>query len=198
MRYGNGVQMADKSLKDKAIDIKGKKYVLVADRIIYFNENYQDGTIETKILSDLDADRVVIKAIVKPDVTNPQRRFIGHSQAVWGDGYINKSSAIENCETSAIGRALALMGIGVIDSVASVDEINKAQVTEKIQELRPNWVKEIGDILDGKGITDPQDKQKLVKILSGDEPLNSSAQARIKKEIVQAQSDTLKEIILGA
>lgn len=188
--------MSDKSLKSKAIDIKGKAYVQVADRILYFNETYPQGKIETRILSELQADRVVIKAVVTPDTDKPERRFVGHSQAVWGDGYINKTSAIENCETSAIGRALGLMGIGVIDSVASVDEINKAQVTQKQQEIQPSWVKEIGDVLDGKGITEPADKQKLIKILSNGEPLNTSALARIKKEIVQAQSDTLKTIIL--
>ena len=37
----------DKSLKDKAIDIKGKKYVLVSDRVLYFNENYPNGCIQT-------------------------------------------------------------------------------------------------------------------------------------------------------
>jgi len=190
--------VADKSLQSKAIDIKGKKYVLVADRIIYFNENYTNGSIVTKILSDLDADRVVIKAIVTPHLEEPARRFVAHSQAVWGDGYINKASAIENCETSAVGRALALIGIGVIDSVASVDEINKAEAQTKTQDLLPTFVKEVGDILDGKGITEASDKQKLIKVLSNGEPLNSSGLARIKKEIIGAQSDTLKEIILGA
>lgn len=123
--------MSSKNLEDKAVNIKGKKYVLVSDRIIYFNETYPNGTIETAILSDITADRVVVKAVVVPDVSNPDRFFVGHSQALWGEGYINKSAAIENCETSAVGRALAMLGIGVIDSIASVDEITKAQNTEK-------------------------------------------------------------------
>lgn len=113
--------MADKSLKTKAIDIKGKQYVLVSDRILYFNEHYT-GSITTELLSQPSDELVVIKATVMVD----GRSFTGHSQAKWGDGYINKTSALENCETSAVGRALAMMGIGVIDSVASVDEINKA------------------------------------------------------------------------
>ena len=37
----------DKSLKNRAIDIKGKKYVLVSDRVLYFNENYPNGSIQT-------------------------------------------------------------------------------------------------------------------------------------------------------
>jgi hypothetical protein len=70
---------------------------------------------------------VVMKATITPDVDNPTRIFTGFSQATWGDGYINKTAAMENCETSAVGRALGMMGIGVIDSIASADEYNKAQ-----------------------------------------------------------------------
>lgn len=115
----------DKSLKNKAIDIKGKQYVLVSDRILYFNENYVDGSITTELVSQPSDELVVIKATVRPNTSD--RAFTGYSQAKWGDGYINKTSALENCETSAVGRALAMMGIGVIDSIASVDEIKKAE-----------------------------------------------------------------------
>jgi hypothetical protein len=44
----------------------------------------------------------VVKAIVIPDMENPDRCFTGYSQAKWGDGYINKTSALENAETSAV------------------------------------------------------------------------------------------------
>ena len=113
-------------LKDKAVDIKGKKYVLVSDRVIYFNETYKDnGSITTELVSAPEAKHIIIKATVSPD---GKRLFTGYSQAVIGDGYINKTAALENAETSAVGRALAMMGIGVIDSIASVDEIKKATV----------------------------------------------------------------------
>jgi len=117
--------MSDKSLKDKAIDFKGKKYVLVADRINFFNDNYPSGYIETVMISDPTSPTIIIKACVTPDEAFRHRFFTGHSQAVIGEGYINKTSALENAETSAVGRALAMMGIGVIESVASIDEINK-------------------------------------------------------------------------
>lgn len=106
------------------VDIKGKEYVLVKDRIIAFNETFKMGSISTELLSPYDSDLIVIKATVRPD-SSETRLFTGHSQARVGDGYINKTSALENAETSAVGRALAMMGIGVIDSIASVDEINK-------------------------------------------------------------------------
>ena len=98
------IEKADKQLKDKAIDFKGRQYVLISDRVNFFNDNYPQGSITTKLLSAPDADLVVFKATVMPDIAI-QRRFVGHSQAKWGEGYINKTSALENAETSAVGRA---------------------------------------------------------------------------------------------
>lgn len=115
-----------KDLKEKAIDIKGKKYVLAKDRVIYFNDTYKNGCIKTKLVSKSEDKQVIVKAYIYPDMENPERYFTGYSQAVIGEGYINKTSALENAETSAVSRALAMMGIGVLDSIASVDEINKA------------------------------------------------------------------------
>lgn len=124
--------MSDKSLKSKAITIKNSNYVLVSDRIIYFNETYPNGCIKTALVSQPSADRVVVKAQVIPNIEVIDRYFTGYSQAIWGEGMVNKTSALENAETSAVGRALAMMGIGVIDSIASVDEMKKAGVTEGV------------------------------------------------------------------
>jgi len=119
-----------KDLKDKAIKIQGKAYVLVSDRILYFNEAHPKGSITTELLSDPASDTIVIKATVQ---RGDGATFTGHAQEKVGEGYINKTSALENAETSAVGRALAMMGIGVIDSIASVDEINKANNRSKYQ-----------------------------------------------------------------
>ena len=124
-------------LKDKAIDIKWKKYVLVSDRVLYFNQNYPNGCIQTT--RETIWDKEIIKAVVCPDCDKPNRVFTWYSQATWGDGFINKTSALENAETSAVGRALAFMWIWVIDSIASVDEINKAENTAKSQTKKPTY-----------------------------------------------------------
>lgn len=118
--------MSDKQLKNKAVKIQGKDYVLVSDRILYFNENYENGSIHTELLTDPGNELIVIRATVFPDASNYHRKFTGYSQERVGEGFINKTSALENAETSAVGRALAMMGIGVIESIASADEINKA------------------------------------------------------------------------
>ena len=118
------------NLNNKAIDIKGKKYVLVSDRVLAFNELYRNGSIITELISPVDSERVVVKATVTPDVTI-NRSFTGYSQAVIGQGMVNTTAALENAETSAVGRALGMMGIGVLDSIASADEMNKSLNAEK-------------------------------------------------------------------
>ena len=116
----------ERSLKAAAVDIKGKQYVLVADRVVYFNEAYPNGAIQTeKLQSDVDK-QVIVKATVYPDIDKPTRYFTGYSQTIMGQGMVNSTAALENAETSAVGRALAFMGIGVIESIASADEMNKA------------------------------------------------------------------------
>lgn len=119
--------MTDKSLKDKAIDIKGKDYVMVKDRILYFNETYPNGKIETQLVSD--GDKIVVKAKVTPDCEKLERYFTGISASNPNKG-IEAQVPHEVAETSAVGRALAMMGIGVIDSVASVDEMRKTSIAQ--------------------------------------------------------------------
>jgi hypothetical protein len=158
----------DKTLKSKAISIKGKSYVQVKDRIIFFNENYPNGSIQTKMWSRGDIIRV--KAYVIPDVSNEHRVFNGFSESVRGGEGVDKTSAIENCETSAVGRALAMMGIGVLDSVASADELRKAGVSdnEPASEKQINYINNLCTnrallpdvVLKRMGITEPEKMTK--------------------------------------
>lgn len=124
--------MSDIQLKDKAIDIKGKQYVQVKDRVSYFNAVYPNGCITTEIISD-ESGVVVIKATATPDYATPSRIFTGIS-ASNPSKTIEKMSPYEVAETSAVGRALAFMGIGVIDSIGSADEMVKAGVVSKTEE----------------------------------------------------------------
>jgi len=112
--------------KLKTIDIQGKEYVQVSERIKYFNENYKEGSISTEI-KKIDENSVLIKAIVIPDVKeNGVRVFTGHAFEKSSGSYINKTSHIENAETSAVGRALGMMGIGIDACVASYEEVSTA------------------------------------------------------------------------
>ena len=114
----------------KKIQIHGKDYVMVKDRIIHFNEEYPNGCIQTKLIDRIDGtdypNIVIFEATVIPDVDKPERFFTGHAEEEIGSSQINKTSALENCETSSIGRALGCMGIGVEESFASGDEVANA------------------------------------------------------------------------
>ena len=96
--------------------------------------------IQTKMLSEVGSKMVVFMAKVTPKADKPDRYFTGYSQAKWGDGRVNQTAALENAETSAVGRALGFMGIGVIESVASADEMRKAGVGQELDHMEKQLV----------------------------------------------------------
>ena len=112
----------------KTIDIKGKDYVPVTERLIYFKKRYPDWRIITEIIK-LDQQFVLMKASVidSEGIT----RTTAHAYEKENSSFINKTSYIENCETSAVGRALGIMGIGIDTSLASADEVANAVKNQK-------------------------------------------------------------------
>lgn len=146
--------MADKQLKDKAMKIKGKDYVQVKDRILYLSEKHPDAySIDTEYQYFPEQRMWVVKAYLLIGAN----RYTGLAQEVESDDYkqVNHTSALENCETSAVGRACAMAGIGVLDSIASVDEINKAnnQSTRKpASEKQMKWMMDEAAKKAGQGV----------------------------------------------
>jgi len=111
--------------KFKTINIRGKSYVEVKERVKYFRQEskYENWTIATEFPL-LDSAQCMCKATVAD--TSGRVIATGHAHEIQANGNINKTSYIENCETSAVGRALAIMGIGVDDSMASAGEVADA------------------------------------------------------------------------
>lgn len=134
------------------ISIKGKDYVLVKDRIIAFNEMYPNGSIITRIIRD-DENSVVVTASACPDVANGDRIFIGHSEA-YREGSMG-NVPVEVAETSAVGRALGMMGIGVIEGIASADEMVKAQ--KPMAKATDAQIKLLKNLFPQKGKNTPND-----------------------------------------
>ena len=116
-----------KGLIMKSVDIKGKPYIEVNERIKYFRENYKNWSLTSEIIS-LENGVCVIKATVKDE--NEIVKATGFAYEKEGSTFINKTSYIENCETSAWGRALGNLGIGIDTSIASAEEVKNAMLNQ--------------------------------------------------------------------
>lgn len=103
------------------VSIHGKDYATVAHRLQCFRELHPEGHIITTLESD-DGKTIVMKTEVyfseyeKPAAT-------GWAEEVRGSSNINKTSALENTETSSVGRALGFAGFGSAEYIASADEV---------------------------------------------------------------------------
>ena len=106
----------------KTTDIKGKDYAEVNQRIKAFRMVYPNGTIKTEMLSNENG-----VCIFKATIWNDNKLLAtGTAYEKENSTFINKTSYIENCETSAIGRALGIAGFGIDVSVASAEEVQNA------------------------------------------------------------------------
>lgn len=116
------------------VDIHGKQYHTVAYRVGKFRETHGlELSLTTEIVARTD-EYVVMKAVI----TNAEGRVLatGHSEEYRADGKINATSALENSETSAIGRALASLGLGGTE-FASADEVARAVSGQKPGVIKP-------------------------------------------------------------
>jgi hypothetical protein len=104
-------------------------YVSVNERIEAFYKKYPDGSIQTDIVNNADG-KIIFKAYAYRTAEDI-RPSTGHAMEVEGTTYINKTSHVENCETSAVGRALAMMGFELKKSVASKEEVVNAKQQQK-------------------------------------------------------------------
>jgi len=95
-----------------------KEYVQVQERVLAFNEEYKNGRITT--IPTFNNNTVYFKATITPELEKPERKFTGHSF-----GELGKEKALEKLETVAVGRALAFMGIGIVEGIASADEMQR-------------------------------------------------------------------------
>ena len=143
----------------KKIDIKGKEYVQVHERVMEFHKLYPNGSIVTEIIEM--TERCITRTKVTPDVSNPDRYFTGIAYEQEGSNYINKTSFIEQCETSSCGRALGFLNIGIKKAIASAEEISNAIEQQKtsdprmdLDEANHKLADEVAEKLGGTVVTD--------------------------------------------
>ena len=107
-------------------NIKGKEYAEVNQRVKAFRTLYPEGFITTEILCR-EGGLCIIKATVGYYADGKSVILAtGTAYEKEGSSQINRTSYIENCETSAVGRALGMAGFGIDTSIASADEMNNA------------------------------------------------------------------------
>ena len=120
----------------RTTNIKGKEYAEVNQRVKAFRTLYPEGFITTEIICR-EGGLCIIKATVG-HYTDGKSVILatGTAYEKEGSSQINRTSYIENCETSAVGRALGMAGFGIDTSIASADEMNNAllqQSTNAVQ-----------------------------------------------------------------
>jgi hypothetical protein len=118
----------------KTINIHGKEYITVNERVLAFLETYPNWSIHTKLIR-ADADECLMITEIIDD--NGVLRSTGHAYERADGSQINKTSHVENCETSAVGRALGFIGIGIVNSIATADEVSHAIAQQ--EDTRP-WL----------------------------------------------------------
>ena len=118
------IQKANEGLK--AIDVKGKRYVMVNEKVKAFRTLFPEGFIHTDIISLENG--VVVMQSKAGYFENGIEKVLGTGLAFerQDSSFINKTSFIENCETSSIGRALSFLYLGADDSIASAEELANA------------------------------------------------------------------------
>lgn len=122
MQEQHPLQLAVEELqKMPTIDIKGKSYTQVSTRLAVFRKHFPDASISTVLIHD-DDQRVVIQAKIK---IGENIISTGFAEEYRGDGWINATSALENAETSSIGRALAGLSLSG-NEYASANEVSNA------------------------------------------------------------------------
>lgn len=101
-------------------------YQTVDDRLHEFWSRFPDGRVLTQLVSQ-ENDRWVVKALVYTDSGDEVARATGFAEEKIGSSPVNKTSALENAETSAIGRALANMGMSPKGQRPSREELEKVE-----------------------------------------------------------------------
>ena len=147
------------------VKIKGKDYVPVHERIKWLNENYEY-KIETDYKYFAERKMWVVKAKLTIHGAERDYTYTGLAQEIESDNYreVNHTSALENAETSAVGRACAMANIGIDTGIASADEVQKA--INRVEEIDEEARMYLLTLLENTTYEERQKEQLAVRISS--------------------------------
>lgn len=147
-------------------NIKGKNYIQVNDRVLAFRQLYPNGRIQTEIVKFSAEHDSGATVIVKASVYDGDALIAtGHAfENPSKNKNINQFSALENCETSAVGRALGFLGIGATDSIASLDELPESERQAEPIESPNNYAQQLAAPV----LISPENKAVIEKLYKGE------------------------------
>lgn len=138
------------------LDLKGKDYAMVPERVTAFRKLFPEGFIRTEIISHEDGVVLMQASVGYYNAEGCVILGTGYAQEVKGKGLVNGTSYIENCETSAVGRALGFLGLGINGGgICSAEELANAVTAQKQMKTPEKFV---NDPMPGDGNVTKQNK----------------------------------------
>lgn len=167
-------------------NIKGKEYAEVPQRVKAFRSLFPLGTIDTEMISH-ENGLCVMKATVADE--NGRILGVGHAYEKEGSSFINNTSYIENCETSAVGRALGFIGLGIDTAMASYEEVaNAKKQQEEIPKITEKQARDLRDYAESLDVSEKEickryrvktiEDMNAIQLASAKRDLNATAQER--------------------
>ena len=185
------IEKANEQTKPMTLKTKkgDKQYVEVNQRVKAFRMVYPSGTITTEIEKH-EGGIVLMKATAMDE----SGKVLGTGYAIENQkaSQINSTSYIENCETSAVGRALGMCGFGIDSSLASAEEVQQAIAQQEAQNapkmITANQIKII-DKFYGNKLTKLLEMNGLTRLMD----MTKEKADELVEKIRQAKAET-KEI----
>jgi len=134
---------------------------------------YPQGQILTELVSN-ENGTCIFKAVVKDE--EGKNLAMGTAYEKEGSTFINKTSYIENCETSAVGRALGMAGFGIDTSVASAEEVANAITQQDKEKLIDKRMIESLN----KAIQNAEIQEEVVKLILTQYGYKNTTEIKIK------------------
>lgn len=153
-----------------------ENYAPVADRLALFWAENPNGRIHTELVVD-DGTRVMFRAEVYRDISDLIPVTIGFAEEIRGSSTVNRTSALENCETSSIGRALSNWKYQASPERPSREEMAKVARQSDSESLQASRTARVGDRVPG-GLTEPSGPQiRMIRALGHSGPMPQTKQA---------------------
>lgn len=137
-------RLAGVNSRIRTMSIKGKEYAEVNQRVLAFWELFPEGRIRTEVLEDTGTRCTVVASVFRsPEEEWPAATGTAYEERKGSS--INSTSYLENCETSAVGRALGMLGIGATEALASAEEVAGAMAQQEATRARERPSKAKGE-----------------------------------------------------